>query len=759
MTMTVSSDARLRPWADNLIDLLQQRASELAAEPAFVFLREDGTSSQMTYGELDRRARTVAAHIEQYAKPGERALLVYPPGLEFIEGFFGCVYAGVLAVPATYPKPRRPLPRLQAIERDCAATLALTATQTLDTLEIARAAPELSPLRWIATDALPDAPASWQKPSLAPSDLCFLQYTSGSTSDPKGVMVSHGNLLHNLELICRGFDLHSENGGPKRGVGAFWLPAYHDMGLIGGILEPLYVGGQSVLMAPTSFLQRPFRWLKAMSDYCGQVAGAPNFAYELCAKKITAEEKEQLDLRHWQVAFCGAEPIRAETLEHFAAAFESCGFRAECFYPCYGLAEATLLVSGGGGPSRPRVRTVSRAALAAHRLAEANGHPGGLQQLVASGGPLFDQTVAIVEPASRRRLGEGEVGEIWISGPSVTSGYWNRPEETAASFGATLDSGAGPFLRTGDLGVLSDGHLYVTGRVKDVIIIRGRNLYPQDIELTVEHAHPIVDTGAAFTIEAEGQERLVVVHEVDRQHRSAEFAPVFAAIRKALAEDHEVDVHAIVLIRQASLPRTTSGKVQRSLCREQYLAGELKVLGDWTRAPAHPEPFATRSVDAAHDAAHAPPAKRPSPPKEAVARGTAEAPLSVDEVDRLSERVETWLMDWLVQRAGVQRGDIARDKPFAEYGLDSLTAVELSQELEDWLQVRLTAVIAWNYPTPLALARYLAEEVGGVRAAREAAADLAAAQPADDESDEQLAALLDGLEELSDEEAEALLGR
>ena len=783
-------------------------------ECAFTFLRDDCGLASLSFQQLDHQARKIAGALQETIRPGDRVLLVFPPGLEFIPAFFGCLYAGALAVPATYPKPRRPSPRLRAIAEDCDAHVALTTSQTLATLDLPRVAPELSALRWIATDQLPDeSAATWTRPPLKPEALAFLQYTSGSTSEPKGVMVSHRNLLQNLEMIRQGFDIARVCAASESETGVSWLPAYHDMGLIGGILESLYVGGRTILMSPAAFLQRPLRWLKTISDYRAVISGAPNFAYELCVRKIGPEERSQLDLSSWHVAFCGAEPIRAETLAQFAEAFAPCGFRPDAFYPCYGLAEATLLAAGGHGPARPTVLRVERCALAQHRAAKATSSDElQTQELVACGQPLLDQEIVIANPDTCRQAEPGRVGEVWIRGPNVTQGYWNRPKENEQTFNARLaDTGEDQYLRTGDLGFLSEDNLYITGRVKDVIIIRGRNHYPQDIERSVEQSHALLPAGAgaAFSVDCGGRERLVVVHEIERQHRHDDLQEVVRNIRRSIAVEHELDLQAVVLIRQANLPRTTSGKVQRNLCREQYQAGRLKAVAQWVRGDdLVPEKtseharsgraeqranghtvhrldgsghgqgtvatcgalrgqrtevaggvrVAQKARAALLEHSHAP---------ERVPSGKSILPelslpnrvLRPEEVDRLGEQIQTWIMDWLVQRAGVPSAEITPDRPFAEFGLDSLTAVELSQELEDWLSIELNPVIAWNYPTLELLSRYLAEQLGSGSPSESASAgtaedapEAALTAPAND-----FERLLAEIETLSDEEAEAAL--
>jgi acyl-CoA synthetase (AMP-forming)/AMP-acid ligase II/acyl carrier protein len=756
-----------------LVDALERRVQRDAEYCAYRYLNDDGIVSALSIGKLDQRARAIAAWLQDRCSPGDRVLLVYPPGLEFVTAFFGCLYAGVLPVPATYPKPRRPMPRLLAIGIDCGAELALTTSGALEMLQLPTSAEAGRQIGWMATDTVSDDQAEqWRRPVLKPDDLAFLQYTSGSTSEPKGVMVTHGNLVHNLAVIHRAFGLDRIHADGIEPVSVWWLPAYHDMGLIGGILGAVHNEGRLILMSPTSFLKRPLSWLRAMSEYRATVSGAPNFAYSLCVSKTTPEERAGLDLSQWRLAFCGAEPIRAETLKHFAEAFEPAGFREDAFYPCYGLAEATLLVTGGDGPQRPLVKRVDRTALAEHRVVEGeDGADQTSQALVGCGAAWLGQEIAIVDVDTRRRLPDHQVGEIWVRGPSVAKGYWSRPEDTRLDFQATIEGGdEKTYLRTGDLGFLSDGNLFVTGREKEMIIVRGRNLYPHDIELSVGRSHPALTTGAgaSFSVEVEGEERLVVVYEVDRQYRNGDLADLIRGARRAIVDDHELDPHAVVLIRMASLPRTTSGKVQRNLCRQQFLDGSLNVVAQWPNdSPRRGQPSGAAVPADSGTASLSPAAPAVLGGEAALPAGASEAslskqpkpppftrpdrPLTASEVDRLAERIESFLLDWLIARAGVADGDANRDRPFAEYGLDSLAAVELSVALEQWLHVQLTPVVAWNYPTPAALARYLAELAGGAAAG-------SSPEVVSDQADEaEFERLLAEVESLSENEAQAAL--
>ncbi len=569
----------------DLGELLRHWAELRPSHLAFTYLGDDEVQEQRTYGQLHQRATQIAGYLQHELAAGDRALLLFPAGLEFIEAFFGCLYAGVIPVPTCYPKPNRPMPRLSSIARDTDAAVVLSTEDTLGQMNDGSNSGEAwTELPRIATDAIaPIWNYHWDRPNVSTDDVAFLQYTSGSTSDPKGVMVSHGNLLANLEAIQRGFRVQKDETGAANSRGVFWLPAYHDMGLIGGILSPLYMGGQSFLMSPRAFLQRPLRWLEWISRTQANISGAPNFAFDLCVDKTTPQQRAALDLSSWEVAFCGAEPIRAETLERFAEAFAVSGFRRDAFYPCYGLAESTLLVAGGDGPAAPVVRDLPRS----------GDVQTATQQLVGCGESAHLQQVEIVDPESLTLCEPGQVGEIWVRGPSNALGYWNRPEDTEQTFAAHLaDTGEGPFLRTGDLGFTAGGQLYITGRMKDMIIVRGRNYYPQDIEWTTGEAHVALQPngGASFGVEIEGGESVVVVHEVARTHRDADLTQVVRAIRRELVQQQEVDPWAIVLLRPGNLPRTTSGKVQRSLCRQQYFGGQLKVLEEWTnptQRPAH----------------------------------------------------------------------------------------------------------------------------------------------------------------------------
>ncbi|SEG84343.1 amino acid adenylation domain-containing protein [Actinacidiphila yanglinensis] len=610
------------PGAGDWTELLARTADRQPARAAFDFLVDgEEPAAALSYGQLDRRARAIGARLRELGLADRPVLLLYPPGVEYVTAFFGCLYAGAIAVPA-YPPTRRPrsVRRVLGIAADCGATHALTTAESA--LRLGALFAEDVGLRIVATDEVPTEYAdNWTAPGVHAGTPAFVQYTSGSTGTPRGVLLTHGNLLANAAVTRRLF------GTSEATRVVSWLPMYHDMGLIGSVLGTVYCGGSCTLMSPTAFVQRPARWLEAISSTRATISGAPDFAYQLCVDRVSVQERAALDLSAWEVAFDGAEPVRPHTLRQFAETFAECGFRAEALTPCYGLAEATLLVSAKVRGTEVRID---------HSPPEAGG------ALVSCGAVPEEHQVRIVDPDSGLRREEGTVGEIWIASPSVPEGYLGRPEESAAVFRAALEDEPGTrYLRTGDLGYLSGGELHVSGRLKDLVIIRGRNHYPQDIEESAEAAHPALSRGggAAFSLKVLDAEELVVVHEV---HRSFEgdLAEVAEAVSTAVAAAHGVRPYAVVLIRTGGLPRTSSGKVQRRACREELLAGALPELA------------------------------RTAPPRES---GSAAQDLrTADVLDVLRTELEHVL----------GQGAFAEDSPLVALGLDSLGAVGLQQRIE-----------------------------------------------------------------------------
>ncbi|MFI0897339.1 fatty acyl-AMP ligase [Streptomyces sp. NPDC020983] len=552
-----------------------RHAAERPEEEAYVFLpgnSPDAAAQRLTYAQLDAEARRIASWLQSRGAAGGQVLLLYPSGLEFVKAFVGCLYAGSVAVPAPLPGENNQAARLTGILRDAEVRAVLTGSADEPDVSAWLRASGATGIEVLASDdPAQGAAGEWTRPLLTGDSLAFLQYTSGSTSEPKGVMVSHGNLLANELAIS-----HSLGTGEGVRMGC-WLPAYHDMGLIGHILHSLYAGGSTVLMAPVTFLMRPVRWLQMIGDHGVAVSGSPNFGYDLCLRRITDEQLATLDLSSWRHACNGAEPIRAETVRAFTERFAPAGFRPESFFPCYGMAETTLLVSGTPAGRSPVLRTVDAAALEQGRLAGA-APDAGTRTLVSSGvvDPA-DYSVKIVDPDACTEQPDGQVGEIWVKGASVSSGYWKRPDVNARIFDAGIVSAAGTdtgWLRTGDFGVLEAGELYVTGRLKEMILINGRNIYPHDVERAVQALHPAFrgGAGAAFSVDG-GEEHLVLVQEF-RRAAAQDPAGLCAQIRAHVRSEFQASC-SVVLVRPATVRKTTSGKIQRTLMRALLLEDRL----------------------------------------------------------------------------------------------------------------------------------------------------------------------------------------
>jgi acyl-CoA synthetase (AMP-forming)/AMP-acid ligase II/thioesterase domain-containing protein/acyl carrier protein len=563
----------------NLAAILKARAARHPDALAYTFLTNGVDTNSVTFGELDARCQVVAAELERRGAAGARVLLLYPQSLDFAVGFMGCLYAGAVAIPVSLPSSTRGLSRLGAVVDDAQAHLALTTRSQLATLQPhLESLGQTRTLAWLATDTLgTQAAPGWRLRQHDPSAIAFLQYTSGSTSLPKGVMVTHANLLHNEQAIRACFEV------TRTSTCVSWLPLFHDMGLMSALLQTVYSGNHCLLMSPLRFLGQPVRWLQAISKYKAVYSGAPNFAYELCIERVTPEERRALDLSSWRFAFNGAEPVRATTLERFASAFADCGVKLEAMVPAYGLAENTLVAA-----VRPPYSPLKTVGLRADALADGKVQVGSGESArisVSCGVSIQGQEVAIVDAATGRRCAADQIGEIWLKGPSVAAGYWRREQETKETFGAHTAEGDGPFLRTGDLGFLHEGEVHVAGRLKDLIIVHGANHYPQDLELTAEQSHPALPAGfgCAFSVSVDGEEKIVLVQGVKRSELP-DTADVIDAIRRALGEDHGVPVAAIVLTEQRHIPKTSSGKVQRRAARAAFLDGSLPVVARWDGA-------------------------------------------------------------------------------------------------------------------------------------------------------------------------------
>ncbi len=664
---------------DTLVSTLRRHAHGRADQLAYRFLIDgEVEGAHWTYAEVDRRARMVAAHLQDAGAVGERALLLFPPGLDFIAGFLGCLYAGTTAVPAYPPASRRHWPRLRAIADDAKPKVVLTEGSVLPRLKrAADAVPGLDGLAWLAVDALDDEAANaWRPHAPVAAELAFLQYTSGSTATPKGVMVTHGNLMHNEVSIARAFGQNEDS------VIVGWLPVYHDMGLIGNVLQPLYLGARCVLMSPVAFLQKPLRWLQAVDTYRATTSGGPNFAYDLCVARIAPEDRAALDLSSWRLAYSGAEPVRGQTLDAFSQAFAPVGFKRRSFYSCYGLAEATLMVTGGATDQEPAVRRLDTRALEQNAVVRAESNTGdrdhgdsNARVLIGCGHVQGDQRLVIADPATNAVCPAHRIGEIWIAGESIAAGYWRQPEMTQRDFGAHLtepmnDGFCGPFLRTGDLGFIdpNDGEVFVTGRIKDMVIIRGRNHYPHDIERTAEASHGSVRAGcgAAVAIDNGDDEKLVVVYELVR-HPTDPPEVIVDTVRRAVAEEHQVQVHDVVLIRAGTVPKTSSGKIQRHVCRAAYQDGTLTVIAQ-----------STALVDAVDEADTEFDAELTLDAETVRSRGDKAARVAL---------VSHWLGDRFARLARVPVASVDHEAPLTSQGLDSLIAVEMGNELAQSLGV------------------------------------------------------------------------
>jgi len=647
--MGLKEDEAMDGPEKTLVEVLRRRAVEEPERVAFTFLvdgERDERSS--TYAELDVQARRIAVALAS-RRGNEPVAIVMEPGLDFVAAVFGCFYAGRPAVPVYPPEPRDVaggLERVRRIAADAGGSLVLT-TDAYRTWLAGEAAPALGrmPLVWCAVDTLAEgSEADWTDPGLDGAALAFLQYTSGSTGEPRGVMVTHDNVL------AHGAAVRTSLGLTPAASVVSWLPLFHDMGLVGGVLIPVQVGFRSILMSPLAFLERPMRWIEALARYGGTLSPAPNFAYDLVVRRSTPAERRELDLSRWMAAMNGAEPIRADVCARFLDAFAESGFRPASLVPCYGLAEATLMVAGGPAGMVPIGRTVDGLALERHRIVAVAADTAGARTVMACGRPAPGVAIVIVDPATHVPCPSDAIGEIWVAGPQVGAGYWHRPAETTTVFAARLPDGRGPYLRTGDLGFLDDGLLYVTGRLKDLIVVRGRNHYPQDIERTSSAAHPSLRPGgaAAFALAEDGEERLAIVQEV-RAADAAGLEQAALAIGEAVGREHGLEAHAVILIPPRTLPKTSSGKVRRRACREALAAGRLAVVASWyagVRREGSRDP-GTVSPDAA--------------------------------------AIEAWLVDAVARVREVAPERISADDPWVVLGIDSAEAAQVAADLSEWL--------------------------------------------------------------------------
>jgi len=569
-----------RPEERLLPEVLAGWAARAPDKPALALLDERGVEiAALGYRALYERALALAGRLAAATAHGDRVLIGTESPLDFLIGFFACLIGGRIAVPVILPRRNKMREATRSIFQDSRPRCILTDGEAIEPFRaLAATAPEGERATCLAIDGIAaSAPAgpAFAGPPVGPADLAFLQYTSGSTSSPKGVMASHGNLRANLEMIAARWG----SGPHSRFVS--WIPLFHDMGLILVALQAIHVGGLCVFMRPALFSQRPLLWLKAISDYRADIAGAPDFAYDLCLRHFSAEKASGLDLSCWRLAFNAAEPVRADTIRRFSAAFAPYGFDGAATYPCYGLAEATVFVSGGRPGKALRMAALDRRALESDRVRPAV--PGGeVQELVACGHAVEGEEIRIVDPETRLPQPERALGEIWVAGANVAQGYWEKPEASEETFRARLADGSpGSFLRTGDLGFLDGGEVFIAGRRKDMLILRGRNFYPQDIEKLAENAHPALrpTCSAAVSVGEGAEAALVIIAEVERSWRQkADGGEVTAAVRAAIVAEFDLHVREVVLIRVGTIPKTTSGKIRRAEACHRHLAGTLERL-------------------------------------------------------------------------------------------------------------------------------------------------------------------------------------
>lgn len=717
---------------------------------ALRFLSFNNNDRELSYRELMVQVSSAAAHIQCHCGIGERALILLPAGVEFVSWFVGCFYAGAVATPTAVPVQRREWERLGNILRDAMPSLLITDGATLEKLQ---GTGVLAQVHQAGVKIIDVGAVSLESQTVhvdvTPDMLAFLQYTSGSTGNPKGVMVSHGNLMHNEATIESGIRSKPDS------VMVSWLPLFHDMGLIGQMLQSLYMGATLCLMSPESFLRDPLRWLESIHRYRGTIAGGPNFAYELCVKKAAAapERVAALDLSCWHTAFNGAEPVREETLTRFAEKFASCGFRRESMYPCYGLAECTLMITGATRVEVPTIAQLDDDHLRDRRVSRVNA--AGSKRMVASGKALGNHQLCIVDPDTLVPCAPDQVGEIWVQGGSVGQGYWNNPEASAKDFQAFTSTGEGPFLRTGDLGFLLDGYLYISSRCKDLIIINGKNFYPQDIERSAEAGHAALRPGcsAAFSVEHNGTEQLIVLCEIDpSKGGEADFPAIMAAVRAKVFEQQSASVARIALYAPNTLFKTSSGKIQRRSCSAAFTAGKLSALCQWDAPQASAAPAAAVVPEAGSSdillrslvthlgkqrellaafASHMSESMRQldllMSPHQLESTPVAAAQFTVAKSEPVRPiatlvaagtptgpsraAIRLWLTRYLTSQLGLSTLVVNDHTAFSDYGLDSAQALEFCAAVSDWIGFDVPATQLWDCPNLGEFTRALHERV------------------------------------------------
>lgn len=628
-------------------EVIKNRVRSTPDYTVFKFLtdgvNEDGS---LTYQIIETRAKAIGSAMQKIGKKGDAVLLLFQPSIAYIESLYACFYSGFVAIPAYPPRRNRGIDRIYTIIEDSGTKICLISKQVYEDIQRNFKNDELfQRLQWIIYEDISDEiSVEFDEVELTPDDIALVQYTSGSTGQPKGVMISQRNLLYNSEYIRQTFDTRKDS------VGVHWLPLFHDMGLIGGLLHAAYTRGLNINMPPMAFLKNPLNFLKAIHKYKATIAGGPNFSYDYCIDKTTEEERRELDLSSMEVFFCGAEPIRKSTYDNFIDAFKVSKVNESQLYSCYGMAETTLIVTGGVRTDKPKYLNVDSYELSKGRVKVVEINDSSSTSLVGSGHTWLETNIEIVNPTTLEKCNKDEVGEIWVSGPTVASGYWNKPEETKITFGATIaDINEGPFLRTGDLGFFHGKELFITGRIKDLIIIRGVNHYPNDIEFSIQTAIPEIrqNGGAAFPISEDDTEKLVIVQEIERTAmRGGDHGSIIDRIREVITEEHEIDAHAIVLVRPGSIPMTSSGKIQHRQTKYEYLHGDLSIVASWESERITPAP------------------EVPTP-----------------RVEPTEAAIKEWVINWIVRNQNIKKENIDPDKNIMAYGVDSLAAVTLETEI------------------------------------------------------------------------------
>ncbi len=646
----VATDSLLLPFHthfDNIAGLYPGKTA------MWVLDSEGNEADRANYARLRQHAKHVASYLQKNHAKGDRCLILTGPGIDFVVAFLGCLYAGLIAVPALPPRKNRRNERLAGIVKDSKPAVALVSKEVYDIIQSQGDTCELPkdlPIHLIEgqgiiydDDYIPER--------IDMHDVAMLQYTSGTTGEASGVIITHDGLMHNSGVIRNSFN-HDH-----KLVGVTWLPPYHDMGLIGTLLQPLYTGGSIVIINPMDFLKNPMIWLKAVSKYGCTTTGGPNFAFDHVTERVTDADLDGLDLGSLKVMFCGSERVRSESLERFSTVFAPCGFCPEMFLPCYGLAEATLMLTGIHQSESYITRNLaSHAHATGDRIQEAGPGDEGSTH-VGCGRPWLGDLIVIVDPATNVALPEGHVGEIFAQGKAISPGYWNKPKKTISQLKARIPGFEGTFLRTGDLGAIYNGQLYITGRIKELIIINGVNYYPSDLEKTVEECHPALQTNGCgvFSIDGESSEELVVIQEIRRTAlQGLDTERVIDSIIRAVGVSHEISINAIWLIMPGHLPKTHSGKIRHNACKQKWLEGKFKTVYKWEKQ-----------------------------------EGGAENMQTTEAEEISEEMIREWLISWISRKSRIAKEKIDPDEQVLAYGIDSMGAVELERDAEEAFGIEL----------------------------------------------------------------------